>query len=86
MATTENTLRAHRHEKDTLAQPADHLHHRTGGVIGSLAHLIRAAVITAILDGSERITKPTLKSFRNDHHSESSDRGTRRPRKPAHDS
>ncbi|SCF57662.1 hypothetical protein [Streptomyces sp. Ncost-T10-10d] len=70
MATTENTLRPHRHEKDTLEQPADH---RTGGVIGSLAHLIRAAVITAILDGSKLITKSTLKSFRNDHHNESSD-------------
>ncbi|MFJ7494450.1 hypothetical protein ACIQZB_25160 [Streptomyces sp. NPDC097727] len=86
MPTTEYTLRPHRHEKDTLAQPADHLHHRTGGVIGSLAHLIRAVVITAILDGGERITKSTLKPFRNDHHDESSDQGTRRPWKPAHDS
>jgi hypothetical protein len=83
VATMENTLRLHRHEKDTLAQLTDYLHQRTGGMIGSLSHLIRAAAITAILDGSERITGSTLKSIRIDHHNESSAPDSRRPRKAA---
>lgn len=40
-------------------------------MIGSLSHLIRAAAISAILDGSERITKASLRNIRIDHNSES---------------
>jgi hypothetical protein len=83
VATMENTLRLHRHKKDTLPQLADYLHQRTGGMIGSLSHLIRASAITAILDGTERITSSTLKSIRIDHHNESSAPDSRRPRKAA---
>lgn len=41
----------------TLAGLHPYLHQRTGGVIGSLSRLIRAAAISAILDGSARITR-----------------------------
>ena len=35
----------------------DYLHQRTGGMIGSLSHLIRGAAIQAIDDGTEQITR-----------------------------
>ncbi|WP_338060782.1 hypothetical protein [Streptomyces viridochromogenes] len=50
-------------------------------MIGSLSHLIRAAAISAILDGSERITKAALRSIRIDHNSESD--GPPEPRRAA---
>src|SRR3989440_11998658 len=53
IATLEDTLRLHRHIGGTLVKLARYLHQRTGGMIGSLSHLIRAAAISAILDGSE---------------------------------
>ncbi|MEN8649421.1 ATP-binding protein [Streptomyces sp. 21So2-11] len=71
VASLETTLRLHRHEPGTLVKLSDYLHQRTGGVIGSLSHLIRAASISAILDTSERITRAILKSTRIDHNSES---------------
>ncbi len=37
-----------------------YLHDRTGGMIGSLSHLVREAALDAILDGSERITRASL--------------------------
>lgn len=46
---------------------APYLHQRTGGRIGSLSRLIRQAAITAICDGSERITKPLLDTVTLDH-------------------
>ncbi len=67
----ENTLRLHRHPAGTLVKQSKYLHQRTGGMIGSLSHLIRAAAISAVLDGSERITKTSLRSIRIDHNSES---------------
>ncbi|MFJ8401427.1 ATP-binding protein [Streptomyces microflavus] len=75
IASMENTLRLHRHEPNTLVPMAKHLHQRTGGMIGSLSHLIRAAAISAILDQSERITRATIKSIRIDHSSETSGHG-----------
>jgi len=54
---------------------AKYLHQRTGGMIGSLSHLIRAAAISAILDQSECITRPTVKGICIDHSSESSGHG-----------
>ncbi|MEV7190702.1 TniB family NTP-binding protein [Streptomyces sp. NPDC093510] len=72
IATLENTLRLHRHRPNTLVDLSDYLHQRTGGVIGSLSHLIRVAAISAILDQSERITLGQLKKTRIDHNSESS--------------
>ncbi|MGW8887290.1 TniB family NTP-binding protein [Streptomyces sp. NPDC055749] len=74
IATLEDTLRLHRHQPQTLVNLSDYLHRRTGGMIGSLSHLIRAAAITAILDQSERITQALLKKTRIDHNSENASR------------
>jgi hypothetical protein len=82
IATMEDTLRLHRHQPKILVNLSDYLHKRTGGMIGSLSHLIRAAAISAILDGSERITLDLLKNTRIDHNSESVSRsGTSSRRK-----
>ncbi|MFF9185437.1 TniB family NTP-binding protein [Streptomyces misionensis] len=75
IASMEGTLCLHRHGSGTLVKMSKYLHQRTGGMIGSLSHLIRAAAISAILDETERITRATLKSVRIDHSSESSARG-----------
>lgn len=57
VAGMENTLRLHRHKPGTLVSEAKYLHHRTNGMIGSLAHLIRSAAIHAIIDETEAVTK-----------------------------
>ena len=62
IAALEATLRLHRHEPGTLPAQAKYLHQRTGGMIGSLTHLIRGAAIRAILGGQEAITRPLLDS------------------------
>jgi hypothetical protein len=74
VATMERTLRLRRHQPGTLVALDRYLHQRTGGMIGSLSHLIRAAAISAILDGSERITNDLLGSIRVDHAAESATR------------
>src|SRR5260370_40415964 len=43
IATLEDALRLPRHEPGTLQRNAKYLHQRTGGVIGSLSHLLRAS-------------------------------------------
>jgi hypothetical protein len=43
VATMESALRLHRHRAGSLAKLDRYLHKRTGGMIGSLSHLIRAA-------------------------------------------
>jgi hypothetical protein len=63
VATLEGALRLHRHRPGTLARLDRYLHQRTGGMIGSLSHLLRGAAIEAILDGSEQITKATLEAI-----------------------
>jgi hypothetical protein len=60
IATLEAALRLHDHRRGTLVALAAYLHSRTGGMIGSLSHLVRAAAITAIISGSEAITKELL--------------------------
>ncbi len=67
VATLEDALRLHRPTPGTLVGLDRYLHQRTGGMIGSLSHLIRGAAIEAILDGSEQITKHTLDSVDLDH-------------------
>jgi hypothetical protein len=47
-------------------------HQRTGGMIGSLTHLIRGAAIEAILNGTEQITRQLLDGIGLDHAAESS--------------
>ncbi|MFF4345668.1 AAA family ATPase [Kitasatospora sp. NPDC001540] len=63
LATMEQSLRLHRHRPGTLVGQSDLLHHRTSGMIGSLAHLVRAAAVRAILSGTERITVPILEDI-----------------------
>ncbi|MET9660314.1 hypothetical protein [Streptomyces sp. NPDC006510] len=67
-------LRAHR--AGTLPRHAAHLHQRTAGRIGSLTRLIRRAAITAILDGTERLTKTSLDQVRLNHLTETHHRPT----------
>lgn len=71
VATLEDALRLHRHRPGTLATLDRYLHHRTGGMIGSLSHLIRGAAIDAILDGTEKITRKLLDSITLDHAAQS---------------
>jgi hypothetical protein len=70
----EQTLRLHHHQPGTLVGLDRYLHHRTGGMIGSLSHLIRAGSISAILDGSEQLTRELLDAIKVDHAAESATR------------
>ena len=74
VAAMEAALRLHRHEPGSLAAAAKYLHQRTGGMIGSLSHLIRASAIRAILSGTEAVTQPLMGKVRIDHAAESSAR------------
>jgi len=67
-------VRLHRHEPGDLAAHAKYLHQRTGGMIGSLTHLVRGAAIRAVLTGEEQLTRPLLESVRIDHAAESATR------------
>jgi len=75
VATMEAALRLHRHQPGTLPDLSNYLHQRTGGMIGSLSHLIRAGAITAILDGTEEITRTLLDGIPVDHAAQSAARG-----------
>ena len=75
LATLEAALRLHRHEPGTLPKLTRYLHRRTGGMIGSLSHLVRAAALTAILDGGEQITRKLLDSIPVDHAAQSAAHG-----------
>ena len=44
-------------------------------MIGSLSHLVRAAALTAILDGTEAITRPLLDSIPVDHAAQAEGQG-----------
>jgi hypothetical protein len=70
VATLEDALRLRRHQPGTLAGLHEYLHRRTGGMIGSLSHLIRGAAIEAILDGSEQVTRKLLDTISLDHAAE----------------
>jgi hypothetical protein len=71
LATLDATLRLHRHRPGTLPQLGKYLHQRTGGMIGSLSHLVRAAALVAILDGAEEITRELLDGIPVDHAAQS---------------
>ncbi|WP_198153921.1 hypothetical protein [Catenuloplanes japonicus] len=66
----EHALRLHQHRPGALVRLAGYLHERTGGMIGSLSHLIRDAAIEAIFDSTERITKAGLDTVVLDHAAE----------------
>lgn len=63
ITTFEDALRLRKHQPGSLRRQAAYLHRRTAGKIGSLSHLIRAAALHAILDGTEAITRATLDSI-----------------------
>lgn len=67
VATLEDALRLHRHRPGTLTRLDRYLHQRTGGMIGSLSHLLRGAAIEAILAGGEQLTRHTLDAVGLDH-------------------
>jgi hypothetical protein len=67
VATLEESLRLHRHPPGTLAGLDRYLHQRTGGMIGSLSHLIRGAAVEAIMAGTEQITRKLLETIDLDH-------------------
>ncbi|CAL9667060.1 hypothetical protein SUDANB2_07218 (plasmid) [Streptomyces sp. enrichment culture] len=73
----ENALDLHQHKPGTLPRHAPYLHQRTAGRIGSLTRLIRQAAITAITDGTERITKAAMDAVQLDHLAEQHNRPTR---------
>lgn len=79
----EQALRLERHPVGGLARHAEYLHQRTAGAMGSLSHLVREAALTAILDGSERITKQLLQSIQLDIRAEQQSRPPRRMPKNA---
>jgi hypothetical protein len=78
-------LELHQHRPGALVRLAGYLHERTGGMIGSLSHLIRDAAIEAIFDGTERITKAAPDTVVLDHAAENprvnSSRSAPRPRR-----
>ncbi|MYT19290.1 ATP/GTP-binding protein, partial [Streptomyces sp. SID7760] len=86
VAALEASLDLNRHRPGSLVHLAPYLHTRTGGRIGSLARLLRQAAITAILDGTERITKTALDAVVLDHLAEDNQRprypANRTPRRP----
>jgi len=75
IAAMEAALRLHRHQAGTLPKLGKYLHQRTGGMIGSLSHLVRAAALTAILDGAEQITRDLLETIPVDHAAQSDAHG-----------
>jgi hypothetical protein len=66
IAALEDSLRLHRHRPGTLTGLDGYLHQRTRGMIGSLLWLIRGAAITAVIDGTEKITRETLDAVETD--------------------
>ncbi|MEU2856627.1 TniB family NTP-binding protein [Streptomyces syringium] len=76
----ENALDLHQHKPGTLPRHVPYLHQRTAGRIGSLTRLIRQAAITAICDGTERITKRSLDAVQLDHLAETQHRPRTRGR------
>lgn len=62
-ATFEQAMCLYQHVPGTLARHGEYLYRRTGGMMGSLSHLIRGAAIDAICDGTEKITKSHLEAI-----------------------
>jgi hypothetical protein len=62
VATMEQTLLLHSHQPGSLVEMAPDLHQRTGGMIGSLDHLIYEAANDAISDGTEKVTRKHLEA------------------------
>jgi hypothetical protein len=82
VATLEDSLRLHAHRPGTLVKLGPYLHERTGGMIGSLSHLIREAALDALLDSTEKITRAGLEAVDLDQAAEEQ-RSIRLRRRPA---
>jgi hypothetical protein len=67
VAALEDALLLRRHQAGTLAGLDRYLHQRTGGMIGSLSHLIRGAAVDAVQSGTEQITRKLLDTIDIDH-------------------
>lgn len=80
VATMEQALRLHNHEPGSLVSHARYLHQRTGGLISSLSHIIRASAICAIADRTEQITRDLMDAIVVDHATESAAPKSPRPR------
>lgn len=85
IASLESALRLHHHRPGVLPGLDRYLHRRTGGMIGSLSHLIRGAAVEAILDGTERISRPLLDAVDLDHAAQHQSPTPARARKPGPD-
>ncbi|WP_235916500.1 ATP-binding protein [Antrihabitans cavernicola] len=70
VATLEAALRLYEHAPGTLTRNAKYLHQRTGGSISSLSQLIRTAALSAIVSGSEAVTRDLLDATVLDHAAE----------------
>jgi hypothetical protein len=79
IATLESLLRLHSHRSSSLVKLDEYLYRRSGGMIGSLSHLLRGAAIVAIEDGSEQITKKLLDSVPVDYAAQRADTASRLP-------
>ncbi|MFJ2864014.1 TniB family NTP-binding protein [Kitasatospora sp. NPDC087314] len=77
VAAFENALDLTAHRPGSLRRLAPYLHQRTAGRIWSLSRLIRQAAITAILDGTEKVTKTSLDAITLDHLAEQHHRPVR---------
>jgi AAA domain len=71
VATLESRLRLHRHKPGALQRNARYMHGRTGGMIGTLSHLVRASAQVAILEGQEAITRKLMEAIPVDYIAES---------------
>jgi hypothetical protein len=76
IAALEDSLRLHLHRPGTLAGLDGYLHQRTRGMIGSLLWLVRGAAVTAVADGSEKITRKSLDAVVTDLASQQARAGT----------
>jgi hypothetical protein len=85
VATLEDALLLYRHTPGTLTRLDRYLHQRTGGMIGSLSHLLRGGAIEAILSGSEQLSEQLLDGVGLDHaaHRHHTSVGARRQPTPA---
>lgn len=76
VATMDQAIRLHRYKPGYLTAQAKYLHKRTGGLISSLSHIVRASAISAINDGSEQITRDLMDLIDIDKYSESTPTST----------
>jgi hypothetical protein len=67
----EAALRLYGHKPGTLNRNAKYLHQRCGGNISSLSYLVRTAAISAILSGTEAVTRNLLDDTACDNTAES---------------